>query len=568
MSQIKDLVKKVDASAYLTLPLSDWRPILVNEVQVYVFGENYIAKRFDQIHYKFCEKNEAKEILIDNLFALLRYKYFPVPDEAIDERIRQIIASFTVNLKTTLKKISFDKNADCTIVNMLPDYCIAFRNGVYDFKNNDWLFKYEVIELKRLANKVYIYDPKYVILWYFNFDFEPLPIDICHTSLSEMISLMKVLTEQQRCFCFELLYNIAHNSVNTFDEQRFEHLCEILGYTCLQSFSQYFVMLIGSGQNGKNSLFDGCFTDKVIPRPASNDMDAIENDRFITGALENKAHNIFLETSAKMYTESKMIKALTGSMYQTIESKGVSKYSGVVNCKFIFAGNDQEKIKFSDTTTGFRRRINILEIYYQWDSKKRFLNHGDYYDTTFSDTLNELKSDIINITTYIYFAMFGIKSATNNFTSNFCFHYNDWNIKYSDADIDLQDRIQALTIDKFVMRVRQSKILKELVEEGLYADDKKPLHKSYTTKPYNVNNVDELLDVFSNPELYTAFFADNDIYISTKLLHGLFATNMQSQMSFTSSLKKLCGITTFSFQANHQQFIKCTFRKNKLKLLV
>ena len=58
-------------------------------------------------------------------------------------------------------------------------------------------------------------------------------------------------------------------------------------------------MLIGSGQNGKNSLFDGCFSNRVIPRPAANDLDAIEGDRFITGALENKAHNIFLETSAK-----------------------------------------------------------------------------------------------------------------------------------------------------------------------------------------------------------------------------------------------------------------------------
>ena len=152
-------------------------------------------------------------------------------------------------------------------------------------------------------------------------------------------------------------------------------------------------MLIGAGQNGKNSLFDGCFTNRVVPIPASNDLESIENDRFITGALENKAHNIFLEstTVAKTYAESKVIKALTGSMYQTVESKGIQKYSGIINCKYIFAANDQDKLKFGDTTVGFRRRINMFEIFYQWDKEKRFLSRGDYYDTTFSDSLSELK---------------------------------------------------------------------------------------------------------------------------------------------------------------------------------
>ena len=382
---IKDIETKVDSTALLMRPLSDWRIPLSDEVNVYVKKKKYIAKRFDQIHYQFVDKDTAKEILVDNLYALLRYKYFPRVTEEIDKRIDQIVSSFTANLKTTLKKVSFDKASDCIYLSMIPDYCIAFRNGVYNFKDDKWLFKYDIVELPKLSNKIYIYPKEYAITWYFNYNFEPLPINISTTKLEDFIKIFKKITADPKTknYCFELMYNIAHDSSDIFDLSRFEHLCEITGYTVLQSFSQFFVMMIGSGQNGKNSLFDGCFTHRIIPRPASNDLDEIETDKFITGALENKAQNIFLETSAKTYTESKMIKALTGSMYQTIQPKGINKYSGIINCKYVYAGNDQDKIKFSDTTTGFRRRINMFEIWYRWDNDKRFLKKGDYYDTTF-----------------------------------------------------------------------------------------------------------------------------------------------------------------------------------------
>ena len=76
-------------------------------------------------------------------------------------------------------------------------------------------------------------------------------------------------------------------------------------------------------------------------------------------------------------------------MYQSVEHKGLNRYSSIINCKYIFAGNDQDNIKFSDNTTGFRRRINVFEIFYQWDSQKRFMKKGDYYDSQFTDDLRE-----------------------------------------------------------------------------------------------------------------------------------------------------------------------------------
>ena len=77
VKSMKELTQQVDIATLMKLSLSDWRPLLSKECQVYVFNEAYLAKRFDQINYKFVGKNEAKEILIDNLYALLRFKYFP-----------------------------------------------------------------------------------------------------------------------------------------------------------------------------------------------------------------------------------------------------------------------------------------------------------------------------------------------------------------------------------------------------------------------------------------------------------------------------------------------------------
>lgn len=567
MPTVEDVLKAVDTSALMTRPLPEWRPVLARECQVYVFGETYIAKRFDQINYKFCEKIEAKEILIDNLYALLRFRYFKKSTEEIDEKISKIVNSFTANLKTTLKRVSFDNSADCIVVHQLPDHCIAFRNGVFDFKANDWFFKYDVVEIESISNKLYMYRNDYAIMWYFDYDFEPLPFNIMNTSLEEFVIFMKQITQNRetRNYCFELMYNIAHDEDDKFSFKKFSHLCEILGYTVLQSFSQYFCLLIGSGQNGKNSLFDGCFTYRVIPRPASNDLDSIENDRFITGALENKSHNIFLETSAKTYTESKMIKALTGSMYQTIESKGISKYSSVINCKYVFAGNDQNKLKFSDTTTGFRRRINMIEIFYRWDSDKSFLKHGDYYDTTFSDSLYELKHDVTNTTAYVYFAMYGILKATREFTANFKFSYNDWNFGYSDIDFDLKDKIDRITIQDIVRYMSEPGHLEES-KTMLYDNDKNRLYQARSMNILGVNSFEKMLKLLKDEELAVGYLSENNVYISVRSIQNIIK-DISPSTTFTQNFKKAYMINKLEMVYANKPYVKCTFVNQKLKII-
>ena len=558
----------VNTSVYNDYDMVEWQPLLAKECQVFVFNENYLAKRFDQINFQFCSKDTAKEILIDNLYALLRYKYFKKRTDDTEKKIEAIVKAFVVNLKTTLIKVSFDKDSDCTHVSLLPDGCVAFRNGVYDFKNDEWLFHYDRIEIKNLKNIIYMYDQEYIITWYINIEFIPIGINVNEYSLEDLVSFLKDFDQDSKNYCFELIYNMSHDYENKFDIEKFKHMCEILGYLCLQSFSQYFVLLIGSGQNGKNSLIDGCFTSRVVPQPANNDMEAIEDDKFVGSTLENRAHNIYLETTPDVNTKSKNLKALTGSMYQTVEEKGVTKHTTIVNCKYLWAGNDQDKIKFSDNTVGFRRRINLYETWYRWDSKKRFLKLGDYYDTTFSDDLKEIKEDISNTIIFIYLAMWGIKNGTENYSHSFKFSKNDWKLQYTDVNFDLKEKVESVTIKRIAEWASIPKN-REMAKLMFYDMSEKYLYESLTLRENGIiiNNFDEFINKFlKDPEVSMNYFVEYDVYMSVRVLQEIIK-DVSAATTFSQSFKKLYGLNSFLYKTGNRPYVKVRFMNNKLKIV-
>lgn len=570
--KISDKLRSIDdavsTSVYASYGIVEWQPVLAKECQVYVFNENYLAKRFDQINFQFCGKDVAKEILIDNLYALLRYKYFRKRDDETEKKIENIVKGFVANLKTTLIKVSFDEDTDCTKVRWLPDGCVAFRNGVYDFRNDKWLFAYEKIKIPALNSTIYLYDTTYIIPWFMNLDFSPIGLNVNDFTVEELVEFFKTLDEESQNYCFELMYNMAHDYEDKFSYDKFKHLCQILGYLCLQSFSQYFVLLIGSGQNGKNSLIDGCFTSRVIPQPANNDMESIEDDKFVGATLENRSHNIYLETTPDVKTKSKNLKAITGSMYQTVEAKGENKHSTIVNCKFLWAGNDQDKIKFSDTTVGFRRRINLYETWYRWDSKKRFMKLGDYYDTTFSDDLHEIKGDISNSIVFVYLAMFGIALGTEGYKHSFKFYQNDWKLQYTDVNLDLRDKIESVTISQLAKWMSDPRN-REIGKMMFYDISEKPLHESLTLKENGiiVNNYEEFLNRFlKNEEACLNYFAEYDVYISVRLLQEAMKDVSQAA-AFSQAIKKIYGINTFLYKNANKPYVRARFTANKLRIV-
>ena len=563
---ISKLKAKVNTAMNADMPLNEWRKILSRECGVFVYNEGFIAKRFDHIQYVFVDKDVAKEILIDNLYALLRFKYFTAHSDEIDKRIQEIVSSFTTNLKTSLLRVAFEWESQTKhhIIKLIPNSAIAFRNGVFDFFKNDWVFKYNVEAITENMNIMYSYDSSYVIMWYIDIDFQPLDFSVKELNFEDFIDLMKELAKEgQKNYTFELLYNMSHDTAHNFSFNKLKHLSEILGYTLLQQFTQSFVFLMGSGQNGKNSLFDGCLTPFLVPRPAANDLDSIENDRFITGSLENKYHNIFLETSPKIYTQSTMLKALTGSMYQTIESKGINKYSGVLNCKYIWAGNDQDKIKFRDTTPGFRRRINIFEVWYRWDKSKKYLEQGDYYDVSFSSDLREFKNDISNTIIYIYCAMYGLLNATKDFKEDFSFTYNEWRQEMGDIDINLKHQITSLTLSEIAAYIYQNEDTKNECKVLFYSHDGKRLYRSI--QYYNVYKNSDYAEMIKNlvDSNFVRISDEASFYINIPLLKKLLS-NVQTPIAFTQSLKKLFNITDMKSFYNNQSYLECTLNGDKL----
>lgn len=568
-SKIENIVNSVKADALKDLSLVQWRKKLAAECQVYVCNQSYIAKRFDEINYEFCSAKTAKEILVDNLYALLRFKYYPVTSDEIDKRIDEIVHSFVSNIKTSILKVDFNQDTDCLPVKWLPDGCIAFKNGVYDFRNNNWLFEYEKVYIKDLMNSIYLYDPSYIITWYVNINFEPIEgIDINTMTYLDMIDLMKVLDKDNRNFCFELMYNMSHDINHQFSPKMFIHLCETMGFLCIQSFIQKFVIFVGNGSNGKNSLIDGCFSSRIIPMPASNSLEAIEEDKFITGALENKAHNIYLETKEGNKSTSEKLKVITGSMYQTIEVKGEPKRSGILNCKILLSANDQEKLKFNDTTTGLRRRINIFEIWYTWDEKKTFMRKGDYYDTTFSEDLHEITGDILNYIIFIYFAMYGIKHATNNFTKQFSFTENDWKLRYSDIDLEFKSKIDQISAED-VYRYLKSVQNQEVGKVCFFSKDNKRLYSSESVAQYGINNYNEYVNKFMSDEAtLDSYFLDNEyVYMSIRVLQIISGQMIGDSKTFTQVLKKTYNLTHMKSLYNNQPYIKVAFRRNRLIIL-
>ena len=563
---ISKLKAKVNTAMNADMPLNEWRKILSRECGVFVYNEGFIAKRFDHIQYVFVDKDVAKEILIDNLYALLRFKYFTAHSDEIDKRIQEIVSSFTTNLKTSLLRVAFEWESQTKhhIIKLIPNSAIAFRNGVFDFFKNDWVFKYNVEAITENMNIMYSYDSSYVIMWYIDIDFQPLDFSVKELNFEDFVDLMKELAKEgQKNYTFELLYNMSHDTAHNFSFNKLKHLSEILGYTLLQQFTQSFVFLMGSGQNGKNSLFDGCLTPFLVPRPAANDLDSIENDRFITGSLENKYHNIFLETSPKIYTQSTMLKALTGSMYQTIESKGINKYSGVLNCKYIWAGNDQDKIKFRDTTPGFRRRINIFEVWYRWDKSKKYLEQGDYYDVSFSSDLREFKNDISNTIIYIYCAMYGLLNATKDFKEDFSFTYNEWRQEMGDIDINLKHQITSLTLSEIAAYIYQNEDTKNECKVLFYSHDGKRLYRSI--QYYNVYKNSDYVEMIKNlvDSNFVRISDEASFYINIPLLKKLLS-NIQTPIAFTQSLKKLFNITDMKSFYNNQSYLECTLNGDKL----
>lgn len=526
------LKRKFNQNYYENLTMSEWRNILRKEVDIYVYNTSYIAKRFDSIAFEFCELQEAESIAKDNIYALLRFKYFSMIDNDVDKIIEKIVSDFVKNLKTTLIKINFEweGSSNNMTIRDIPINCVAFRNGVYDFKNNQWLFEIYDFPLQTIENHFYKYNANYIILWYIDIHFKPWNIDINNLNQKEVI---EYFTKTKPTLAAKLIYNMSFNEDNKFLLTKFEHLCQILGYTISSQFIQNFIIFIGAGSNGKNSLFDGCLSSHLVPKPASISLDDIEDDKFVTGSLNNRYHNFYLEADGKVYHKSKVLKQLTGSTQQSIERKGETVRTGYLNVKHIFSANEKNKIKFGDDSIGFIRRINLYEVFYQWDSRNRYLTTGNYFEVNFSPDLRELKNDINNTIAYIYLSMWGINKATQSYQKSFDFRYNDYSNKYEVVNDKLKSFLITITITDIIRM-----ILEDQNGVLIYVDGNRIYRHKNFNKFFNIKSEQDWKMCVNNLNDLIEFLEDKDVYINMNILKEKYNRPDMTQTNFNSEVKK------------------------------
>lgn len=480
----------------------EWRSILAKDICVFKTSSGkYVYREYDKISYSKCINFEKTLIpaIKRNVEMLLRYKYFndvyindnilsnPELLNELDKRMLEINKSFTNFLESSINKVDIieftdESNSESSTLKKLPDYAIAFNDGVYDFKHNDWLFKYNKIKTRSITGDdtgtIIEYENKsYIIGWHINVNWGDL-IDvynsimqtlgyksICDVDIKKLFDFFRsenmfdINTYNKKgkripnyAITFALINNMSHNEGHFLSEDKLIHLCQIMGYSLKNSFDSHFIYFIGSGGNGKDSLITGSFL-KFLDDDSYTTISIadINNDKFATSNLVDSHINVYMENSTTnaVIKELQVLKALTGGNSVTVEAKGQQKIKVDINARIISAANNKDDLKFSDSSDGLIRRINMCEIFYTWDSEGKYLNKGDkdFYNVNYSEDFYEIRNDKSNLLTYIMFGMAGLSSATNKFTSRkIRFIANDWSSKYIDLDMEVRDLIDNLTL--------------------------------------------------------------------------------------------------------------------------
>lgn len=600
---VDDITATLDTQEAMNRSFTEWRAILAAECGVYNTKYGFLAKNYDEIVYRYIGRDDTDAALIakHNLTAVLRYKYFKKESDEIEKRIDNIIANFCKHIYNNICYMTInrdDKMRNSLRRDTIPMSAVAFANGVYDFKENKWLLKYDRIKVPTIHNTLILYQ-KYIIMWHFNYDFEPYDFSIEDVPFEDFISVMRGIEPDNSNLTWQLFFNMTHDAGHKPSLRRQQHFAEILGYTIATPFIQSFVILVGQGHNGKNSIFDGAFSSFVIPTPVQESLDNIENDKFIGGTLKGGCQNISLETKPGVYKTSDQLKKLTGSQEFTVEEKGKTKTTIPMNCKFIFSANNQNNLKFSDRTHGFERRCNLFEIYYQWDKNHEYLKASkDYYKTEFS--VNDISDNWNNNRLFVYLGMYGIKLATKDFTREFSFTFNEWSEMYSDKDAEIEDffkdELTAVELfdywNDFRLNVSNSVHQNAFMIENsnsksgaskLYASPEAQSFCDYTTW-------EELANVFKQRETLTdydsdgneihavevkgiTFLRDHDLYVSLEYLRSLMKIKHQysvkdNGINFNDSFRKALGITRTPNLALNKAYVRVRLKgANRLEYL-
>ena len=160
--------------------------------------------------------------------------------------------------------------------------------------------------------------------------------------------------------------------------------------------------------------------------------------------------------------------------------------------------------------------------------------------------------------------MYGILSATNDFTSSFKFNYNEFSTAtYGEINEEIKDKVNNIKMEDFGKTLSSKDFTDK--DKLIFIDTSTPLKNSPILKSLGFDNsIDGLIKMLSNEEAYTNFFNDNEFYISIRFLQSMIG-NVLLPLSFTQQFKKTFSIEKLYYLYANKPYVKCTFIGNKFK---
>lgn len=211
----------------------------------------------------------------------------------------------------------------------LPEYCLQFKNKIYDLKNKK--------EFEATA--------KYFLT-------SPIPYELSNSSDTPTIDKL---------------------FIEWVGEEWKDTLYEVLAYSCLrEQFLQTIFALTGAGSNGK-----GTFQNLVIKfvgkeNCVSSNIKSLINRSFETSALYKKLLCVVGEVDSGDLSNTNLLKQLTGEDLIRYEFKGKTSFSDISPTTFIIATNSLPITP--DKSDGFYRRILTIDFPNQFKLKRDLLS--------------------------------------------------------------------------------------------------------------------------------------------------------------------------------------------------
>lgn len=224
--------EKMIRSKYGNYSMRDWQGELAFKTDTYNLGGRIIAKAQNEVSYvqgsisDVSKRAGAVFIYSQNIKEVMERDYFPDPNKDELQLINDVESYLIQHIQQSVPSAHLESEAwgrDAEeFANILerkrldeeieddgcqseylkmydiPPYCVAFNNGIYNFRDGCWWYKYIKNQRKIsngalsifLTNKTY---PPFIYLdWNFKFDFQPLYLDSSSLSKTDLNSLIDI----------------------------------------------------------------------------------------------------------------------------------------------------------------------------------------------------------------------------------------------------------------------------------------------------------------------------------------------------------------------------------------